>query len=160
MPTNTELTQRFTDPAGFKKYFGFMGGGRAKKSHELFTTADASGVSHAYTLDRREHEGSVYFIKAVATRGDLDEGTLSELTAAAKMVALGNLRYAGMMAATLPAAIGSDTEGAAVHDLSKFDDGILVYPVSIMSTKADAANAAWAQKDGKFYVIPLEDKKL
>lgn len=160
MPTSEELTTRFTDPAGFKKYFGFMGGGRAKKAHELFTTADTSGVSRAYGLDQREHEGSLYFIKAVSTAGDLDEATLASLTSEAREVALGSLHYDGMMANTLPAAIDLSDDGSTVHNLSRFDDGIIVYPVSIMSKKAEASFAVWARKGGKFYVLPLEDKKL
>ena len=160
MPTTDELTQRFTDPAGFKKYFGFMGGGRAKKSHELLTSADASGVRRAYNLDRREHEGSLYFIKAVSTAGDLDEATLASLTSEAREVALGSLRYDGMMAETLPAAIDLSADSSTVHNLSRFDDGIIVYPVSSMSTKAEASYAVWARKGDKFYVLPLEDKKL
>lgn len=160
MPTTDDLVQRFSDPSGFKKYFGFLSGGRARRAHELFTTSEESGVTRAYTLDRREHDGSVYFIKAVATRGDIDENTLAELASRAALVPLGSLRYTGMMAATLPKAIGSDDEGAAVHDLSRLDEGIIVYPVSIMSTKAEATYAAWVRKGSEYFVLPLEDKKL
>ncbi len=160
MPSATELAQKFTEPDGFKKLFGFGGGGRAKKAHELFTTADASGVTPAYTLDVRTHEGCLYYIKAISTRGDLDEATLSELTNAAQSVPLGTMRYEGMMAATLPESMASESEASDIYGLSRLNDGIFVFPLSIMSKKGDAANAAWAEKGGEHFVLPLEDKAI
>lgn len=160
MSTTDSIATRFTTAEGLKKHFGLFGRTRAKLSHELITGAEATGVSPAYTLDRREYEGSVYYVKAVSTRGDLDEQTLAELTRAATMLPLGALRYDGMMAPTLPDAIGSEPEAATVHALSRPDDGILVYPFSIMSKKGDATYAFWAASGGNWFVEPIDDKKL
>jgi hypothetical protein len=160
MTTTDSIAARFTTPDGLKKHFGFLGGKRAKASHELISRADASGVAAAYTLDRREYEGSSYYVKAVSTRGDLDEGTLAELTRQATMLPLGTLRYEGMMAPTMPDAVGSDHESASIHGLSRLEQGIIVYPVSIMSKKGDAGHAFWVNAGGQWFVEPIDDKKL
>ena len=155
-----DLAARFSTPEGLKKYFGLLGGKRAKLSAELIGRATASGVARAYTLDHREYEGSTYYVKAVSTRGDLDEATLSELTRAATLLPLGTLRYEGMMAATLPDELGSTDDANDIHSLSRLGQGIVVYPVSIMSKRGDASHAFWLTTGDEWYVEPIDDKKL
>ena len=160
MTTTDELVQRLSDPAGFKKIIGFLGGKRAKASHELFTTADEKGVARSYTLDQREHEGTGYYLKAISTRGDLTGDQLNELTRAAKFLPLGTVRYEGMMAPTMPEFIGSSDDANDVHSLSRLDEGIVVYPVTVLNKKREVTFAAWARKGEQWSVYPIEDNKL
>ena len=160
MTTSAELTARFEAPEGFKKYIGFLGGKLAKKSYELYSSAEQRGAAESYILDTREHDGTHYYLRAIGTRGHLDEATLARLTQAVKLVPLGTVRYEGMMAATIPDAVGSNEEARDIHDLSPLDEGIIVYPVTELTKKARSSWALWAVKDGQFYVYPLEDKKL
>jgi len=155
-----DLTARFSTPEGLKKYFGLLGGKRAKGSAELLGRATGSGVARAYTLDHREHDGSTYYVKAISTRGDLDEKTLAELTREATLLPLGTLRYEGMMAATMPEELGSTDDASDIHSLSRLAEGIVVYPVSIMSKKGDASYAFWLTTGDAWYVEPIDDKKL
>lgn len=160
MTTSDELVARFADENGFKKYIGFLGGKLAKKSYELYSSAQERGAAQSYILDTREHEGSHYYLRAISTRGDLDESTLAQLTQAAKLVPLGTVRYEGMMAAVIPDAVGSNDEARDIHALSRLDQGIIVYPVTELNKRAKSEWALWAIKDGEYYVYPLEDKKL
>lgn len=160
MTTSDELVARFLDPAGFKKYIGFLGGKRAKMSTELFSTAEERGAAKSYLLDTREHDGTYYHLRAISTRGDLDEATLAELTRAVQLVPLGTVRYEGMMAAVLPDAVGSNAEARDIHDLSPLDRGIIVYPITELSKKGKSTWALWAVKGGEFFIYPIEDKKL
>lgn len=156
-----DLAARFASPEAIKKYFGFLGGKRSKGTIELMANAEASGVARAYTLDRREYDGSLYYIKAVATQGDLDEKTLAELTREATLMPLGRLRYEGMLAPVLPWPLGSDSDSGDIQGLSRLDQGIIVYPYSIMSKKGDATYAFWVKsKEGFYSVEPIDDKKL
>ncbi len=155
------ISARFASPQAIKKYFGFLGGTRAKGTVALLANAEASGVARSYTLDKREYDGSLYYVKAIGTRGDLDETTLAELTRAATMLPLGTLRYEGMLAPILPWPLGSEEEAADVHNLSRLDQGILVYPYSIMSKRGDSTYAFWAKSNEGFYSVePIDDKKL
>jgi hypothetical protein len=156
----TDLVARFTDPAGFKKYIGLLGGKRAKASHALFSAADDRGAARSYVLNTREFDDSYYFIRVISTRGDLDEDTLDDLTRAASLLPLGSIRYEGMMAPTLPDAVGSDLEAADVHSLSRLDEGIIVYPVTELSKKGASSYALWARAGDDWFVYPIEDKKL
>jgi hypothetical protein len=160
MSTEHQLVERFSAPGGFKKHIGFLGGKLARACEELFTTADAKGAARSYTLDRREYEGSAYFVKAISTNGDLDEATLAELTREAALLPLGRLRYEGMLAPTLPDAVGSNPETPDVQALSRLSQGIIVYPVTILSKKQDAKYSLWARKGDQYFVYPIEDKKL
>lgn len=160
MTTSAELTTRFESPDGFKKYIGFLGGKLAKKSHELYASADQRGAAESYILDTREHDGTYYYLRAIGTRGHLDEATLARLTQAVKLVPLGTVRYEGMMAAVIPDAVSSNDEARDIHDLSPLDEGIIVYPVTELTKKGRSSWALWAVKDGEYYVYPLEDKKL
>jgi hypothetical protein len=160
MTTSDELVARFRDPAGFKKYIGFLGGKLAKKAYDTYSSADESGAAKSYTLDFREHEGNSYWVKAISVRGDLTPEVLGQLEQAAQLLPLGVLRYEGMMAPVIPDPIGSDDEADVIHGLSRPDEGIIVYPVSIMSKKKDAAWVLWARTGDDWYVYPLEDKKL
>jgi hypothetical protein len=156
----TDLVARFADPAGFKKYIGLLGGKRAKASHALFSTADDRGAARSYVLNTREFDDSYYFIRVISTRGDLAEDTLDDLTRAASLLPLGSIRYEGMMAPTLPDAVGSDLEAADVHSLSRLDEGIIVYPVTELSKKGASSYALWARTGDDWFVYPIEDKKL
>lgn len=160
MTTSDELVARFTDPNGFKKYIGFLGGKLAKKSHDVFSSAEQRGAVESYVLDTREHDGTYYYLRAISTQGDLDEATLGELSREAKLVPLGTVRYEGMQAAVLPDAVGSNPEAADVHALSRLDRGIIVYPVTELSKKGRSSWALWAAKGGEWFVYPIEDKKL
>lgn len=154
-----ELVTRLSDPAGFKKIWGFLGGKRAKAAHALFIGADERGVARSYTLDTREHEGTGYYIKAIATHGDLTGDQLSELTRAAKLLPLGTVRFEGMMAPTMPELIGS-SDASDVNSLSHLDEGIIVYPVTVLNKKRQVTFAAWARKGSDWSVYPIEDNKL
>lgn len=160
MTTTDELVARFTDPAGFKKYIGFLGGKLAKKAHAVYSGAEAKGAAQSYTLDTRDHEGTGYYIKAISTTGDISEATLSELTRAAQLLPLGTVRYEGMMAPTIPDAVGSTDDAADVHALSRPAEGVIVYPVTVMSKKQTVDFALWARNGDDWFVYPLEDKKL
>ena len=160
MTTTDQLVARFSDPAGFKKYIGFLGGKRAKAAHEVFTSAEAKGAAQSYTLDTRDHEGTGYYIKAISTNGDLSESMVSELTRAAQLLPLGRVRYEGMMAPTMPDAVGCVDDAADVHALSRLAEGVIVYPVTVLSKKQTADFALWARKGDEWYVYPLEDKRL
>jgi hypothetical protein len=158
--TPEELVTRLSDPAGFKKMWGFLGGKRAKAAHALFTGADAKGVARSYTLDTREHEGTGYYLKAIGTRGDLTGDQLNELTRAAKLLPLGTVRYEGMMAPTMPEFLGSSDDANDVHSLSRLDEGIIVYPVTVLNKKREVTFAAWAHQGDQWSVYPIEDNKL
>ena len=158
--STTDLVARFAEPNGFKKYIGFLGGKLAGKCQAIFDSADARGAARSYLLDTRDYDGSYYYVRAISTMGDLDEGTLSELTRAATLLPLGPIRYEGMMAPTLPTAVGSDPEADLVHSLSRLDQGIIVYPVTELSKKALSTFALWARKGTEWFVYPIEDKKL
>ena len=161
MTTIDSIAARFSSPEGIKKYYGLFAGKRTKATVALMENAEASGVARSYTLDRREYDGSVYYVKAIGTRGDLDEATLATLTRAASLLPLGTLRYEGMLAPNLPWPLGSEDEASDVHNLSRLDEGILVYPFSIMSKKGDATYAFWVlSKEGYYSVEPIDDKKL
>jgi hypothetical protein len=158
--TTDALVSRFADPAGFKKYIGMLGGKRAKASHALFSGADERGAARSYLLDTREHDDAYYYIRAISVRGDLDEATLAELTRAATLLPLGTIRYEGMMAPTLPDAVGSSGEATDVHDLSNLEAGVIVYPVTELSKKGLSNFALWARSGTEWFVYPIEDKKL
>ena len=97
MTTSAELPARFEAPEGFKKYIGFLGGKLAKKSYELYSSAEERGAAESYILDTREHDGTYYYLRAIGTRGHLDEATLARLTQAAKLVPLGTVRFEGLV---------------------------------------------------------------
>jgi hypothetical protein len=160
--TPDELVQRLSDPKGFKKIFGWFGGKAAKVAHELFSTADQRGVARSYTLDYRVYErnGNGYYIKAIGTRGDLTAETLARLTQAAKVLPLGTVRYEGTMAATLPEPLGSVLDANDINSLSVLDEGILVYPVTVLDKKQDATFAVWAHQGGEWYVYPIENSRI
>lgn len=161
MTTAADLTARFLDPQGFKKYIGFLGGKRAAKAHEVYSRAARKGAAQAYILDNREHDGTYYTLNAISIDGDLDEQTLAELSRQAKLMPLGTVRFEGMQAAELPDAFGSNPEANDINGLSRLDRGILVYPVTLLSKRAAATWALWAvDADGTHYVYPLEDKKI
>lgn len=158
--TAAGLTTRFEAPDGFKKYIGFLGGRLAREATEIYTTAERRGAAQSYLLDQREHDGTHYHLRAISIEGDLDEQTLAELTRAVQLVPLGRVRYEGMMAATLPSPVGGTADARDIHDLSRLDAGIVVYPVTELSKKGSSSWALWAIKDGQTYLYPLEDKKL
>jgi hypothetical protein len=160
MTTPDALVARFSDPAGFKKYIGFLGGKLAKAAHQAYATADQRGAAESYLLDTREHDGTYYHLRAIGTRGNLDETTLAQLAQDVKLVPLNRVRYEGMLSPTIPDAVGSNPEAGDVHALSRLDQGIIVYAVTQLSKKAASTWALWAVKGGQFYVYPLEDKKL
>lgn len=161
MSTADDLTARFLAPEGFKKYIGFLGGKRARAAHELYSAAPRKGAAQAYILDEREHDGTYYTLNAVSIDGDLDEQTLASLAQQAKLVPLGTVRFEGMMSVDLPDAFGSNPEANDINALSRLDQGILVYPVTLLSKRARASWALWAiDAAGTFYLYPLEDKKV
>ena len=160
MTTTDELVVRLSDPSGFKKIIGFLGGKRAKKAHEVFTTADEKGVARSYTLDQREHEGTGYYIKAIGTRGDLTAEVLAELTRSAKLMSLGTVRYEGMLASTMPEPLFDTADASDIQRLSRLDEGIIVYPVTVLNKKREVTFAAWARKGDEWSVYPIEDNKL
>jgi hypothetical protein len=158
--TAAGLTARFEAPDGFKKYIGFLGGKLARNATEIYTTAERRGAAQSYLLDQREHDGTHYHLRAISIDGDLDGETLAELTRAVQLVPLGTVRYEGMMAATLPDPVGGTDDARDIHDLSRLDRGIVVYPITELSKKGASSWALWAIKDGQTYLYPLEDKKL
>ena len=160
MSTTDALVTRFLDPSGFKKYIGFLGGKRAAAAHEVYSTAEAKGAAKSYILDKREYDGSHYYIRAIATQGDLDEQTLAELTREATLLPLGTVRYGGAMAPTLPDSLFDTDDAADVHELSRLDRGVIVYPVTELSKKALSSYALWARTGNEWFVYPIEDKKL
>lgn len=160
MPTTEELAQRFRDPNGFKKYIGFGGGRLAKRCQDALASSDENGVCRSYTLDTRTHDGSYYYIYAIATRGDLDERTLSELTRMATLIPLGTVRWESSMAPQLPDAVGSSEKASAIHGLSRLDEGIIVYPEGFLSKRGESSFAVWARTAQHYAVYPLADKKL
>ena len=160
MSTTDDLVTRFNAPDGFKKYIGFLGGRRAKMSQEVWDTADEKGAAQSYLLDKREYDGSHYYLRAIATKGDLDEQTLAELTRAATLFPLGTVRYEGSQAAVLPEAVGSEADARDIHSISRLDEGIIVYPVTELSKKALSNYALWARSGDEYFVYPIEDKKL
>jgi len=160
MATTDDLVTRFSAPDGFKKYIGFLGGKLAKKSQEVWDTADEKGAAQSYLLDKREHDGSHYYLRAIATKGDLDEQTLAELTRAVTLVPLGTVRYEGSQSAVLPDAVGSEEDASDIHSLSRLDDGVIVYPVTELNKKALSNFALWARSGDEYFVYPIEDKKL
>lgn len=161
MTTADTLTARFLDPAGFKKYIGFLGGKRARQAHELYSSAPRKGAGQAYILDNREHDGTYYTINALSIDGDLDEATLAELARQAKLVPLGTVRFEGMMSVDLPDAFGSNPEANDINALSRLDRGIFVYPCTLLSKRASSTWALWAfDAAGTAYLYPLDDKKV
>jgi len=160
MSTTDDLVTRFNAPDGFKKYIGFLGGKLAKKSQEVWDTADEKGAAQSYLLDKREYDGSHYYLRAIATKGDLDEQTLAELSRAATLFPLGTVRYEGSQAAVLPDAVGSEADARDIHSISRLDEGIIVYPVTELSKKALSNYALWARSGDEYFVYPIEDKKL
>lgn len=160
MTTSAELTARFEAPDGFKKYIGFLGGKLAKNAHEVYSTAEERGAAESYILDTREHDGTYYYLRAISTRGDLDEATLARLTREVKLVPLGTVRYEGMLASTIPQPLGATADARDIHDLSPLDQGVIVYPVTELSKKGRSSWALWARNGSEYYVYPLEDKKL
>lgn len=160
MSQSDDLVTRFVHPDGFKKYIGFLGGKRAKRAHEVYSTAEDRGAAQSYILDTREYEGSHYYVRAIATRGDLDEQVLAELTRQATLLPLGTVRFGGAMSPTLPETL-FDARGATdVHELSRLDLGVIVYPVTETSKKARSSYALWARNGDEWFVYPIEDKKL
>lgn len=155
-----DLVARFTDPTGFKKYIGFLGGKLAQRAYNVYSGADERGAARSYLLDQREHDGTHYHLRAISVRGDLDEATLARLTRAVTLLPLGTVRYEGMMAATLPDAVGSTADAADVQALSEFERGIIVYPVTELSKKGASTYALWARRGDEWFIYPLEDKKL
>lgn len=160
MPTAEELAQRFRAPDGFRKYIGFLGSRLARRCQDALAASDENGVCRSYLLDTRTHDGSYYRIKAVGTRGDLDEETLAQLTREATLIPLGTVRWESSMAPELPNMIGSSGEASVVHSLSRLDEGIIVYPDWFLSKNADSSFAVWARTAQDYAVYPLEDKKL
>jgi hypothetical protein len=160
MATADEIVQHFTDPAGFKKYIGFLGGKRAAASTALLADADAKGAARNYVLDTREHEGTHYEIVAFSTGEGLAQGQLDQLIRQATLVPLGTVRYEGMMAAELPQAFASNDEANDINLLSDPAAGVFVLPITKSSKKTVYSWTIWAVKDGQFYAQPLEDKKL
>ena len=160
MSTTDDLVTRFSAPEGFKKYIGFLGGRRAKMSYELWESADEKGAARSYLLDKREYDGSHYYLRAISVRGDLDEATLAQLSREAALFSLGTVRYEGSQAAVLPEAVGSEADARDIHAISRLDQGVIVYPVTELSKKALSTYALWARKGDEWFVYPIEDKKL
>lgn len=160
MTTPESLLTRFSDPAAFRKLFGFLLGGRAKRAHAIFAAAENKAARRTYGLDRREHEGTVYVIKAIGVQGDLSRSTLDALTRAAEMVPLGTVRYEGSNAAFLPVPFGSYENAIDITSLSRPEEGIFVFAVTLFGKKRDVSWALWANLDGVDYVLPLDDRKI
>ena len=161
MTTTDQLEQRFAAPGGMRKFFGLLERKRAARGEQLFATADARGVCHAYTLDHRIYIDNTYFIKAISLNGELSGSTITRLTQAAELVPLGRLRWEAGTAPTLPEALGSDPDALDIHSLSSPELGILVYAVSFLGTKRGSATyCVWARSGGDYFVLPVDDKRL
>ena len=161
MTTTDDLVRRFSDPNGFKKYIGFLGGKQAKAAHAVFDGAEAKGAARSYVLDHRQHDnGNHYYVRAISINGDLDEQTLSELSRQASLLDLGKIRWEGAMAPTMPDAVSSTPDARDIHDMSRPEQGIIVYPVTEDNKKNLSSYALWAISEGQCYIYPIDDKKL
>lgn len=160
MSTETDLVTRYSDAAPYKKHLGSLRGKRTRAAAELFNTAEQRGALKSYLLDTRNHEGKLFSVRAISTHGDLSEQVLAELSVAAQRLSVGRLFWEGQFAPLLPEAVGSDPDAADTHSLSRPAEGIIVYPTIQEGKQKPYSYCVWAQRDGRYYIVPVNDDWL
>ncbi|AJT41884.1 hypothetical protein [Psychromicrobium lacuslunae] len=156
----TELVARYSEPAPYKKHLGSFRGKRTKAAAELFNNAEQRGARQSYLLDSRNHEGKIFSVRAISLRGDLSEQVVAELTAAAQQLSVGRLFWEGQFAPLLPEAIGSDSDAADTHSLSRLADGIIVFPTIQEGKQKPYSYCVWARQGGDYFIVPVSDDWL
>lgn len=88
------LAASFDSPSGFAAVMkGMFSGGKAKKAHAVWTSAQRKGVHDAVELRFATHQAFGYAVMAFSTDGPLDLPTRETLAAQVDRFPLGTIRY-------------------------------------------------------------------
>jgi hypothetical protein len=151
---------------GFKSIFsGLFGGGKAKASFEIYSSAQKKGVYDITVLRREKYEDRHYAIMAFSTNGSIDKDTLQIITERANEVPLGTIRYECISYSKLQGYRGNGPESFAAENteitfIADDWDDLFVFPISDSEKALDCPFIIYANKDGKDYVFPVARYRL
>jgi len=164
--TKEKLAENLQSLVGFKSLFnGLFGGGKAKKSFEIFSSAPEKGVLDLVMLRTDSHDDFHYAVFAFSKKGTIDPNTLQMLKDAASEIPLGTIRYESIGYSKLQLWRGGENSFANEHKtittLAGDQSDIFVFPVA--EGKLDNLQCPYviyAHKEGQDYIYPVPVKKL
>lgn len=166
MEARKKLAESLNTLDGFKALFsGLFGGGKAKKSFEIYSSAPEKGVFDLLTLRNDEHNDYHYAVFAFSKKGTIDVETRQTLTERARELPLGTIRYESISYGKLEL-WRSEGESFAnqnktITTLAPEWPDIFVFPVAEgKAEKLDCPYIIYAHKDDGDYVYPIATKKL
>ncbi|MBB4906403.1 hypothetical protein [Actinophytocola algeriensis] len=164
------LAASFDSPAGFAAVMkGMFSGGKAKKAHAIWASAQRKGVYEAVELRFATHESFGYAVLAFSVNGPLDLPTQELLAAQADRFPLGTIRYEALPYSTLaplgwhPDNHDPDNHDPNDHTISALGDphpGVFVFVTTTSPKGPDRPYVAHCVVDGKDYVFPVPGDRL
>jgi hypothetical protein len=152
---------------GFKAIFsGLFGGGRAKSSFEIYSSAQKKGVYDLAVLRREKYDDNYYAIVAFSSKGSIDGETLRIITERANEVPLGTIRYECLEYVKLENYRGksgsSADESREITSIADDWEDLFVLPLSSGSSESglDCPFIIYANRDGLDYIFPVARKRL
>ncbi len=162
-----ELKESLKSKEGFKRiarpFLIFFG--RAKKSYEIYHTAEETDILDAKLLARYEYEENKYLIITYSTKGEIASEKLNELKQKAEQFELGTVRFnaAGSNGLSLWRGDWNFTpnEVNEISELGNQDEGIYVEVVADSDKNYNnVPYVVYALKDNKRYFCPVLDYYL
>jgi hypothetical protein len=160
-----KLAATLDQPAGFAAVMsGMFKGGKAKKAHAIYSTAQEKGVYETTELRFATHDSFGYTIMAFSTKGPLELGVRETLARQADRFPLGTIRYESMSYSTLQPwgwhPRSYDPSENTIATIGEPYPGVLVYTAVVGTKGSDRPLVIHARKDGKDYIYPVPGKAL
>lgn len=159
---NKEIMQKLNNLENFKKIFtGFSGGGKAKKSHRIYSEAETKGVFALHSLRHEEYEGNTYSIYAFSPKQKIDEVILKELVSQLAEIDIGTMKYESIDYTSLESWRGDKN---SLSDKNTTITGIAPeYPDVFIFTaynKIACKYVIYAKNNGVDCIYPLTDEDV
>jgi hypothetical protein len=160
-----EFEKKLETLDGFKSIFsGLFGGGKAKASFGIYSSAQKRGVYDLAVLRREKHEDNHYAIMAFSTGGNIDAETLRIITERSNAVSLGTIRYECLSYGKLSAYRGAPgslaDKNSEITSIANDLADLFVFPISESESDLDCPFIIYAKKDGRDYIFPVARKRL
>lgn len=153
-------------PAGFTAVMkGMFAGGKGKKSHAVWTSAQRKGVYENVELRFATHDGTGYVVMAFSDNGPIDLRTQEDLAAQAERFPLGTIRYESWVYSALEPhgwhpRLSWDANDHTIDAIAEPYPGVHVFTAVTKAKGPDRPLTAYCVVDGKDYIYPIPGDRL
>jgi len=159
------LTASFDRASGFAAVMkGMFSGGRAKKAHALWTSAQRKGLHEGVELRFATHESFGYAVIAFSVDGPIDLPTREHLAAQADRFPLTTIRYEALPYSSLmPLGWHPRDYDPNAHTIEALGDpypGVHVFVTTTSPKGPDRPYIAHCVVDGRDYIYPVPGDRL